>query len=542
MDKLPPELFVYIAQQLDPAAIADHAALKNLRLVDKKFTAVATPIPFGTVHLTRNGSSFKRATRLAEAPELAKHVRRLIYHTDEVPDQDMYADFQTFCEQYQHARDLQSRLMNLPTPLPLSKAKLHALHGNLLEELRTQQSFIRAKADTEQLIILMTKFTGLVAMECYDDFGSPEAPEGYISRRTGLMPDELATGSPQKYLFWLLTASFHADALVSRLASSVHDWEMFTRFGKCKDILRGQLSGLRVLELTFDSVWLVRASKIKKARLGFVAFLNAAPNLKSLTLEMGELPWITSAQSHDGPRVVADAILKSIRWPKLKHLSISGLAATEQDLIGFFAIHATSLRTLRLGHVEMPLQCTGKGSRIVYRKNGSVISLFTRLRDICTLHNVSLWGRFGNRWDEAWYVPQEQEGPKGCIRAEIEEFISHRGDSPFVGLERYFRPGSQDQHEFKGKNPENSLYWSDDDFDDGEGDDGKDEDEDFHSKEEDTQDENDGANADDADEEDIDSWGDSESESVDEDIEGDEAMEPEELSDRSWVWCHQLLR
>jgi hypothetical protein len=541
MDKLPPELFVYIAQQLDPAAVADHVALKNLRLVDKKFTVVATPILFSTVHLTRNGSSFKRATRLAEAPELAKHVRRLIYHTDEVPDQDMYVDFPSFCEQYQHARDLQSRLMNLSAPPPLSKAKLHALHGNLLEELRIQQSFIRAKADTEQLITLMTKFTGLIAMECYDDFGSPEAPEGYISRRTGLMPDELATGSPQKYLFWLLTASFHADALVSRLASSVHDWEMFTKFGKCKDILRGQLSGLRVLELTFDSVWLVRASRIKTARLGFIAFLNAAPNLKSLTLEMGELPWITSAQSHDGPRVVADAILKSMRWPKLKHLSISGLAATEQDLIGFFVIHATSLRTLRLGHVEMPLQCTGKGSRIVYQKNGSLISLFTRLRDICTLHNVSLWGRFGNRWDEAWYVPQEQEGPKGCIRAEIEEFICHRGDSPFVGLERYFRPGSQDQHEFKEKNPENALYWSDDDFDDGEGDDGKDE-EDFHSKEEDTQDENDGANADDADEEDIDSWGESESESVDEDIEGDEAMEPEELSDCSWVWCHQLLR
>jgi hypothetical protein len=153
---------------------------------------------------------------------------------------------------------------------------------------------------------------------------------------------------------------------------------------------------------------------------------------------------------------------------------------------------------------------------------------------------MSLWGRFGNRWDEAWYVPREQEGPKGCIRAEIEEFICHRGDSPFVGLERYFRPGSQDQHEFKEKNPGNALYWSDDDFDGGEGDDGKDEDEDFHSKEE-TQDENDRANADDTDEEDIDSWGDSESGSVDEDIEGDEAMEPEELSDRSWVWCHQLL-
>ena len=151
----------------------------------------------------------------------------------------MYVDFPSFCEQYQHARDLQSRLMNLSTPLPLSKAKLHTLHGNLLEELRIQQSFIRTKADTEQLIILMTKFTGLGAMERYDDFGSPEAPEGYISRRTGLMPDELATGSPQKYLFWLLTASFHADALVSRLASSVHDWEVFTKFGKFKDILRG---------------------------------------------------------------------------------------------------------------------------------------------------------------------------------------------------------------------------------------------------------------------------------------------------------------
>jgi hypothetical protein len=75
MDKLPPELLVYIARQLDPAAIADHAALKNLRLVHYR----RDPILFST-YLTRNGSGFKRATRLAEVPGLAKHVRHLIYH------------------------------------------------------------------------------------------------------------------------------------------------------------------------------------------------------------------------------------------------------------------------------------------------------------------------------------------------------------------------------------------------------------------------------------------------------------------------------
>ena len=66
-------------RHLDPAAIADHAALKNLRLVDKKFTTVAI-LFCPALYLTRNGSGFKRATRLAEVPGLAKHVRHLIYH------------------------------------------------------------------------------------------------------------------------------------------------------------------------------------------------------------------------------------------------------------------------------------------------------------------------------------------------------------------------------------------------------------------------------------------------------------------------------
>jgi hypothetical protein len=50
-----------------------------LRLVCKKFNALATPYLFRSIGLRYNSKSFERLERLAACPHLSKHVRKFVY-------------------------------------------------------------------------------------------------------------------------------------------------------------------------------------------------------------------------------------------------------------------------------------------------------------------------------------------------------------------------------------------------------------------------------------------------------------------------------
>lgn len=84
-------------------------------------------------------------------------------------------------------------------------------------------------------------------------------------------------------------------------------------------------------------------------------------------------------------------------WPKLKHLKLQGLGATDSQLKTLLTTHATSLRSLELAdmnfHPYMPdgKQCHGSWAEII---------LF--LQCSLSLETVCLNGVFSGTVDEVW--------------------------------------------------------------------------------------------------------------------------------------------
>ena len=129
------------------------------------------------------------------------------------------------------------------------------------------------------------------------------------------------------------------------------------------------------------------------------------------TLATGAQPW-----SWDAPTIKlhADTLLRGSRWPQLRNLSLSGIIASEQDLSTFINYHARTLRVLTLrdifidNYIEFGIESVPNH----HRGRGSILSLFSKIRQACRLEAAYLLGHFSNYCCESWKAVTNADVPR----------------------------------------------------------------------------------------------------------------------------------
>ncbi|KAL6253203.1 hypothetical protein RBB50_000926 [Rhinocladiella similis] len=400
--------------------------LKNMRLVHRFYTPAATSALFSTIHVSPNMLSYERAMSIARCGDLAKHVRELRYHTARLDAGRTrpYVAGTPLGERYPRWHVLDHARRTGRTSDELFKC--------FRQEVRAYYDFLFL-GEVELLKRLTSHFSSLKAIGTVrEEENSFPPPSNHIERRTGgQVIDSIVVDHFVSLVKATLNVSF------TKLRADMRMWYDLTAFDNLPGAAErfGRVRELH-LRLDYPEILHDEQDNVKKS---FKNFLRKFTNLEALALDFGL--WARFGQTRN-PLLLTQAPLYEKTFPRLSRLEVCGLVSYEEPFIQFLKSHANTLEDLTISSFIIRQKPNGPRSWAhPHSSTASILSLFSRIHDVCRLNRARINAYFTNLHDEFWMV---KPGARGGLVSDIERFLCRRGHWPFQDLSRYL--GVQKTH------------------------------------------------------------------------------------------------
>ncbi|KAJ9617219.1 hypothetical protein H2200_000940 [Cladophialophora chaetospira] len=433
----PAEIKAKILFQLD-----QRSDLKACRLADKKTSGEATRLLFQTLQVSPSWSSVTRLSKIAHVPLLASCVQALEFHK--------YAmKHVAFEDAIQHGR-LADRIRSLaPIDAALLVLRLSAEHKN---ELCAQHEFEHKAKGITELERLIPKFPRLDSMtvsENYELDGGGFSAHKLVGKTSDLF---LRTGmSIMDPYDWTL----HFFNLMSRDCkpkrlrfSSVNFWTIDAvirsfRMGFLDKVIHFKLT-LELFSLVFHINGNTKSS-LESLKRFMCSLGGSLPAVEELWLGFDKLPIFPTVNTgtpiiphlmpFDTAHLGVSDNLSSQTFNNLKTVTLDNLYIQTGSLLAFVDRHTQTLKSLTLRNVALgPMYHGWPG--ITRSKNimPLVIQVIMRLRDKLHLESFTLEG---DLHDTLGNVLKVCKRGRGSLLYEVEQYVCHRGEFPFVFLAPY---------------------------------------------------------------------------------------------------------
>lgn len=439
-----------VCTHLKPTEVA------NLRLASRAVAPIGLQYLVPEVHLLVAEDSFKQLETIAGHPVASKYVTSLFYEADvlDVFDEEEWELFVRSPDYYDRVQILweapRPRYMLRSYKGELAQTRTVPRHfytqQQLHEAFRKYQEFCDYQGRVNQLdrkvATAMKNLPNLKELTVSAGvwpltqvFHKSFAP-GYctIIRKD---VEEWPTGLVQ--MRSLLLGACHADLKIERLRCKGVSWRILARKKKTFEDMKRSLRHLRVLSISFSA-----GNREEVDRWGFLPtrfcaeylqngrlkeFVTSAPDLERLEICF---PWSEHVDAVNLRHVVGD-----FYWPSLKAVKFETIDTTEDELVGYFERHASTIKDLRIGSI--------------FLNGGSWWSVFQRIHLVLRLDTVeildSLQSDLGMLDFEAGSEDEQFE-----LREGIESYLLHDLTDQKTSLSQFLI-------DFWGDGPD-SLFWN----------------------------------------------------------------------------------
>ena len=441
IDKLPAELVHLICAYLKPTELA------NLRQVSRIAAPISLQYMVPEVHLILTKDSFEQLQALSTHPIASKYVTSFFFEADKLrafprSTWEGYVLGPQFIAQAEELRrrdrpchhtserslriyHRESNKLLLDTPRHhYTEEELDDAFMTYREILHFQQNRREACVQAKKIAEAMKQFSHLKKITLSNDDSIRQStskltktlnePSFCNVYEADNPRDGLSGPIGLQQMRSLLLGAHHAGLTVEHLHCGAVSWRILQQDAKSFTQMMNSISNVKNLRLEFatsagvvewgDYLWprleIEKChSYLKKGRLR--DFVAAAPNLEHLQLgfQSNEPNWPT--QFH--------YIFGSHHWPNLQTLRLKKIGTSEDDLVDFCTLHASSLKTLQLHTIGL--------------LEGSWFPVFSRMRKVLALDLMLVTGRL--------------ESPEEVLdfNEDSEDYCPRLMD----GIERYFR-------------------------------------------------------------------------------------------------------
>jgi hypothetical protein len=391
--------------------------LKQWRLVSKDWQTRAAECLFKVLHVAPNTKSFDHATSVAEHHVLSRMVDALIFHSAMLGRAQSLSSPETLREIVLIARALKHGASvgvdELSDALSdVDEDRIREFYEAYKLEIHSQTDFVTkvAPGSVGVLIQKLPNIQGLKICACMQ-----RKIDGIFSSHSSRR----------------VTLPAEIDVYCNRSFLVLPD--LFPRRSKEEqpypEHLDGKISSLRHFDVHIPPMWeVMQLGFLRRQHISLTSFLGRTQSLSSLTLNFAPL-W------RDGGEVktaieISHHLFTNVKLSQLHTLSLTGTIARESLLAQFICAHKKTIRTLYLADITMDWIDHGWYSWFSSSPQrpelDSFYRLFKEIHDHCELANATLSGRFHNGNGEEWLAYPKFRRP--CIRAEIEDYLSHRLD------------------------------------------------------------------------------------------------------------------
>ena len=459
IDKLPAELVHLICAYLKPIELA------SLRQVSRVAAPISLQYMVPEVHLILAKDSFEQLQALATHPIASKYVTSFFFEADKLSalprsTWESYVlgpQFVTQAEELRrrdrpchHTSERSLRIYHRESNKLLFDTPRHDYTDEELDDafmkyseiVDFQQTRREACAQAKKIAEAMKKFPHLKKIVLSNDDSIRQSTSKL--RKTLNEPSfcnvyeaHNARDNPPgpiglQQMRSLLLGAHHAGLKVEDLHCGAVNWRILQQDAKTFARMMNSVSNVKNLRLEFatgvDNLieWEYFPRRkldieqcrdyLRKGRLR--DFVTAAPNLEHLQLgfQSSEPTWPTHLNH----------IFGSHHWPNLRTVRLKNIGTSEDDLVDFCTLHASSLKTLQLHTIGL--------------LDGSWFHVFDRMRKVLALEVMLVTGRLESpsnvfNFDENSqnYCPELKE----ALEAYFQGPAHKRGDE-VVGLEDFF--------------------------------------------------------------------------------------------------------
>lgn len=407
--RLPHELQVLVIER------ADRPTLKQCRLASRALNRFATSELFCELHLADNIQNFRHALNITRDPSLAACVKKIMYHNGVLSD--AYRAVDSFRRRVTWLRE------GHDVPL-LTSREIEQMHINYARVL-TEQAEYKQQINVGGLSDLVRRLPNVDAVDCKDPDPATYDPKGFNESLTGLPVEPDAAG-----ISFLAASLFMWDRRLTAISNLHLDIQvfaiLFTNFSACLENL-GEVSQLRF----HFQISTILGRPLGNSLQYFTQYLTLTQSLRQLTLSFD-----VSTDGFDQMQLVWEPVLRC-HWPSLWRLDVGGIVACERDLVKFLSDHTPTLRQLRLENLRMQ-DNTPTPRKSNWGCISPILFLFNQMQSLCQLKRVCLAGIFVTRSGQGWRASKTaNEGGVPCYRAQLEDYICHRGPLPAQVIGRY---------------------------------------------------------------------------------------------------------
>ncbi|KAL9133492.1 MAG: hypothetical protein Q9175_005326 [Cornicularia normoerica] len=431
IDNFPAELIHMICAYLKPTELA------NLRLVSRLVAPISLQYMIPEVHLILAKDSFEQLTALAEHPLASKYVTSFFFEADKLGMFPRTTWERLVASPQYLAQGEELRIRDHPCNHPTERSlrtflrevnKFHAsprhqyteelmdhAYGKYNDLTHFQHDLQEAAVQEKKVGEAMKKFPLLKELTL--------STRCCTRSRTSGLRKEFEPAFCTYYEFdyplntkleplglqqmrSLLLGAYHAGLKVEVLHCGAVSWRILLQDTETLARMRNSVSNVKDLRLEFatslmDDDESVEAcySYLKGGRLK--DFITAAPNLEHLDIGFhiySRPTWPTHLKH----------IVGSHHWPTLKTVKFKSIGTSEDDLVSFCSLHASTLKCLHLTSIGLV--------------EGNWFSAFTRMRKILTLDAMVLWGRLGSL-DEGLDLEMDTEEVCPGLKKRIEAYF-----------------------------------------------------------------------------------------------------------------------
>ena len=436
IDKLPAELVHLICAYLKPTELA------NLRQVSRIAAPIGLQYMVPEVHLILAKDSFEQLQALATHPIASKYVTSFFFEADKlralprstwqsyILGPQFFAQVEALRRRDRPWHQISERSLRiylresnkllLDTPRHhYTKEELDDAFMKYSEILHFQKNWREASVQAKRIAEAMKQFSHLKKITLSNDHSIRQSTSKL--RKTLNEPsfcnvyeadnprDGLSGPIGLQQMRSLLLGAHDAGLMVEHLHCGAVSWRIFQQDAKTFTRMMKSISNVKNLRLELATSVHGMAewedylrpkieiehcySYLEKGRLR--DFVTAAPNLEHLQLgfQSSEPVWPTHLNH----------IFGSHHWPHLQTVRLKNIGTSEDDLVDFCTLHASSLKTLQLHTIGL--------------LEGSWFPAFSRMRKVLALEVMAVTGRLESpnyvldfNEDSEDYCPELEEG------------------------------------------------------------------------------------------------------------------------------------
>ncbi|KAL8741966.1 MAG: hypothetical protein Q9190_005490 [Brigantiaea leucoxantha] len=453
MDRLPPEILSRVC------SFVSRDEIKDLRLVSRYLSNVATPQLITAIYLIFLPKSFDRMLAISRHPILSQYVTSIVYEYDTLDYYDTQVEWERHiirCREVdgtlehpgpsstERERRAYNRALGKAFHKPVQKifpafrkpAFRKKAYKAYLDLFNGQENLRKQGYGFAIITDAMTRFPKLEKI-CMSEACAAFFPTNYSKNAFGaglLSPfglDQDTRNSGQILMRSLLVSAYEAGTKLTSMRIGYPNWKLITNLDRDLWKVKEAMRDLRELFIfisrdceDFDNEDEMLSEDIPEGQEhldnnGLIQSLTAATQLETLAVYIfWDEPF--------GP-VEIKQIVGDFTWRQLKRVEFRCVEASEEDWISFFKRHSQTLREVSLEEIGL--------------FDGSWITAFDAMYDVCQLERVRLKGNFytkdpyfclhfGRANDPHKKSRSDPDDRFNQLRWNTEKFLVHGGPNP----------------------------------------------------------------------------------------------------------------